>query len=227
MCPCPAMPRSTWSPSVRTVSGWGCTVWSALWTTWGGRSSTCGSCSWQERTARDRLARWLRRRSGPPAKGSGFTLRPACITSPSGSRWTAGRCLTKSWRICKSRARAPRTPRTDGAGRCRYNGIRIHLLTRRWRPSVSAHLGAQRGGPCSSAQSSYPARRGRSTRDDKSRADGAGAPRVQPAGDSGCGLHRARATARINWLECCRHLPTPGLFLYPLRATDAQPESHL
>ena len=112
----------------------------------------------------------------------------------------------------RSRARRLRRPR---AGR------------RRWRPSVSAHLGAQRGGPGPSTRRSCPACRGGSTRDDQSHVDGTEAPRYQQAGDSGCGPHRARATGRINWLECCRHLPTLGLFPYPLRATHARPESQL
>ena len=57
--------------------------------------------------------------------------------------------------------------------------------------------------------------------------EGAEAPRAQPVGDSGCGPHRARAPGRLDWLECCRHLPTLGLFPYPLRATHARPERHL
>ena len=59
------------------------------------------------------------------------------------------------------------------------------------------------------------------------RIDGAEAPRDQPIGDSVCGPHRARATGRLDWLECCRHLPTLRFFPYPLRATHARPETDL
>jgi len=31
----------------------------------------------------------------------------------------------------------------------------------------------------------------------------------------------ARANGRLDWLECCRHLPSRGLFPYLVRATHA------
>ena len=43
------------------------------------------------------------------------------------------------------------------------------------------------------------------------------APRPQPVGNSGCGRYRARATGRLDWRECCYHLPTLWLFPYGRR----------